>query len=61
VQSKNVTIRMDEKTFQAFKEVSAREGIPYQTKIKDVMREYIDRVNRIYKDEEERNNKTKGI
>ena len=61
VQSKKVTLRMDEKTFDDFKEICQKEGVPYQTKMKDIMREYIDRVNSIYKAEEERNIKTKEI
>lgn len=61
VQAKNITIRMDDKLLEDIKEISAREGIPYQTKMKDILREYVDRVNRIYKEEQERNDKARGI
>lgn len=52
-QSRNLTIRIDNKTLEEFKAVCGE--TPYQTKIKEVMREYIYRKKQVFKDEEERN------
>ena len=49
-----ITIRIDTDTLEAFKEIV---GVPYQPKIRELMRDYIDRYRYTYKQEEERRNK----
>ena len=57
-QGKNITIRIDEKTLNDFKAVCGDES--YQVKIKELMREFIDKKERIYKEEERINKRMLG-
>lgn len=57
-QGKNITIRIDLKTLEDFKSVC--DGRPYQTVLKEVMRDYIYRKQVIYKQEEDINKRMLG-
>ena len=58
-QDKFMTIRINSELLERFK--NACGGGVYQSKIKELMIEYIDRVERVYKDEEERNLRAKRV
>lgn len=57
-QGKFITIRIDEQTLNEFKE--ACDGMSYQAKIKELMRDYIYKKQVIYKEEERINKKMLG-
>ena len=52
-----ITMRIDTETLNEFKEIV---GIPYQPKIRELMREFIDRNKYVYAQEQERRNKMLG-
>lgn len=53
----SITMRIDTETLDEFKEIV---GIPYQPKIRELMRDYIDRHKYTYAQEEKRRNKMLG-
>ena len=57
-QGKNITIRIDEKTLQEFKDACGERA--YQTVIKELMRDYIYNRNYISKEEERINKRMLG-
>ena len=57
-QGKNITIRIDEKTLNDFKAACGDES--YQSKIKELMRDFIDKVEYTYKEEERLNKRMLG-
>lgn len=52
-----ITMRIDGETLEEFKQIV---GIPYQPKIRELMRDYIDRCKYTYTQEEKRRNKMLG-
>jgi len=58
-QDKFMTIRINGELLERFKDACG--GGTYQSKIKELMIEYIDRVERVYKEEEERNLRAKRV
>ena len=52
-----ITMRVDTKTLAEFKEIV---GVPYQPKIRELMRDYINRHKYTYTQEQERRNKMLG-
>lgn len=57
-QNKNITIRIDEKTLNDFKEACGERA--YQVVIKELMRDFIDRQEYIYKEEKRLNDRMLG-
>lgn len=57
-QGKNITIRIDEKTLNDFKNACGERA--YQSVIKELMRDYIDKQEYVYKEEERINKRMLG-
>lgn len=57
-QGKNITIRIDEKTLNDFKVVCGERA--YQSVIKELMRDYIDKQEYVFKEEERINKRMLG-